>query len=562
MGSTKSQLQTSRHAARIINDMASRVRWVGVLLFAVAAGCAAMILRESVEGDAQSSSLRAAWLELEGPHVAAGATLVSDNAAAWAARWEILSTAEESIDASYFIIEDDAFGLAFFGKLLEKAEDGVRVRLLVDARGSRPMVTLSHDFLQELVSSGVDVHIFNPVLPQVLAAFSERSVVPLASGTHNKILVVDGRIALTGGRNISRLYFAARDEDAAAVADADVLLDGVAAVAAVAAVVDDEFNARKNQEVYRDVVNLVSRRDELRLLAAAMDGWAGGEVPCTVDTAGNASALELRARAATGVVDAAAIAAARPRLRAMADVLSVCASLPTLELPRFDVEATVVAGAARAERLDDRVNSALLLAISGAERSIVLESPYFILTPRLLHALAGASGRGVAITLLTNSPLSSDNDLSQALFIDSWPEIVARVPTLRVFVTATPAMQHAKRALFDDVLTFIGSTNIDPFSLHLNSELQVAVWSADFAAQTRADFDSRLYDGSMVEYRVARDTGGTVLRQPAGDADAGAVVIDFGPSDHVAPSDLARLRLLKLLLIGQRRLWDFEVMVW
>ncbi|MDP2342748.1 MAG: phosphatidylserine/phosphatidylglycerophosphate/cardiolipin synthase family protein [Deltaproteobacteria bacterium] len=522
----------------------------------IAGGCVALILRESVEGAVPSGSLRDAWLELRGAHVYAGATLLGDNASAWAARWEVLSTATDTIDASYFIVEDDAFGMAFLGKLLEKAEDGVRVRLLLDARGSEALTSDARDYLQELVQSGgVDVRIFNPPLPQLLVALLERSLVPMASASHNKILVVDCTIAVTGGRNVSRLYFSTLFEDANAVTDADVLLDGADAVASLASVLEDEFEAPVHYLVPSDIVNLLSRRDELRLIAAAMDAWVNGDVECQ---GGSALDLERLARAATGVDDDAAIAAARPRLVSMTAATSVCDTLPTRVMPRFDVEATVVTGTARAQRFDDSVNEALLRAVGGASESIVFDSAYFILTPRLLAALEAASQRGVVIQLLTNSPLSSDNDFAEALFIDSWPEIVARVPTLRVFVTSTEQMQHAKRAIFDDELTFIGSFNIDPFSLHVNSELLVAIWSREFAAQSRASLEGRLADGSMLEYRVAHDDDGLVRREKPG----GAVIIAFGPDDHVPADQLARLRALKWLLLAQRRLWDFEVVVW
>jgi phosphatidylserine/phosphatidylglycerophosphate/cardiolipin synthase-like enzyme len=542
-------------------QVCARFAAVACLVCVVCCSCAALILRESVEGAVPVGSLRGAWLEMQGSHVDAGATLLADNATAWAARWEVLSTATATIDASYFIVEDDAFGMAFLGKLLEKAEEGVAVRLLVDARGSEPLTRNARDFLQELVQSGgVDVRIFNPPLSQLFAALVDRSVVPVASGTHNKILIVDDVIAVTGGRNVSRLYFSTLNEDEGAVADADVLLDGEAAVGALAEVLDDEFNASVHELVPPDIVNLVSRRDELRLLSAAMDVWVGGDVDCERATVFD---LEQLARAATGVVDVAAIEAARPRMAAMLGAPSVCATLPTRVVPRFDVEATVVTASARAQRLaDDSVNEALLLAVAGAQESIAFDSAYFVLTPRLLRALEAAARRGVEVTLLTNSPLSSDNDLAEALFIDSWPEIVARVPTLRVFVTSTRQMQHAKRAIFDDELTFIGSYNIDPFSLHVNGELLVAVWSRDFAAQTRAGLEGRMADGSMLEYLVARDERGRVRRETWDQTKTGAVVVVFGPADHVPADQLARLRALKWLLLRQRRLWDFEVVVW
>ncbi len=522
-----------------------------VAVVVVCVGCVATLLVADHRG---GPGLRAAWQRLPSASFVTGATVLVDNGDAWAARWEILSGAREEIDASYFIVEDDVIGLAFLGKLLERAEHGVRVRLLLDARGSSVLVGDDFDFLQELVQSGaVDVRVFNPVLPQVVRALLERNVVPIASGTHNKILAVDGQVAITGGRNVGAVYAVAIDESASAVSDADVLVDGAGAVAAL---VDGEFAADARDNVVADIVNIVPRRDELLLLAAAMDAWLGGDVACDA----REDTLVDSAVAATGVVDLAAVDAARSRIAVLVTLPSLCARLPLSMSKRVEVEAAVVAGRSRAEAVDNDVGAALVGAIDAADDSIVFESPYFILTQPLLRALEDAGRRGVVITLLTNSPLSSDNALSQALFIDSWPEIMARVPTLRVFVVAGTQMQHGKRAVFDDVLSFIGSNNLDPFSLHVNSETLLAAWSAELAAQMRTELEART--STMIEYRVARDVFGVARRDVSAAPNTGAVVVERGPGDHVPVELLLRLRALKLLLLAQRRLWDFEVVVW
>jgi UDP-glucuronate 4-epimerase len=76
------------------------------------------------------------------------------------------------------------------------------------------------------------------------------------------------------------------------------------------------------------------------------------------------------------------------------------------------------------------VNDALLRAIGSAQHDIVLQSPYLLLTPHLLKALEDASARDVRVTLLTNSPVSSDNVASQTLFVDSWTELEAAMERL------------------------------------------------------------------------------------------------------------------------------------
>ncbi len=536
-------------------------------LVSAAATTGCRLVRDSIVALPRPASLRAAWQGLAGAFSDGGVTVIEANNAAWAVRWELLSGARRSIDASYFTVDDDVFGLALLGRLLERAEAGVAVRLLIDARGSQDLAANAGDHLQELVQSGADVEVFNPPLSQLLRALLDVSPTALACGTHNKILVVDGTTALTGGRNIGHLYFSTAAEHPEAFVDADLVLDGPAAVAAVASVMNDEFEARANERVHADVINLVSRRQELLLIAAAMDAWVRGLVPggpLDVVAAGLEEAALGDDSLGDRPVDPAAVDAARPRFFELAGLGSLWSTVPSPApgARHFSAETQVLASAARVLRRDNTVTEALERAIEGSRERIVLESPYFIPSPRLVLALEDASRRGVEIHLLTNSPLSSDNPASQALFIDSWPEIVGRVPRLRVFAGATAQTLHAKRAVFDEQLTFVGSYNLDPFSASVNSELVVATWSKPFAAATSQAQARRLADGSMVEYLVERDGGGLPRRAPSGQANSGRVLVRFGPEQHTPPRQLERLRALKALILSQRGLWDFEVLAW
>src|SRR5512134_2324302 len=54
--------------------------------------------------------------------------LLKSNTEAWAARWRLLAEARESLDVSYFILNQDVFGFSFLGHLLHKAREGVRIR--------------------------------------------------------------------------------------------------------------------------------------------------------------------------------------------------------------------------------------------------------------------------------------------------------------------------------------------------------------------------------------------------------------------------------------------------
>jgi len=235
--------------------------------------------------------------------------------------------------------------------------------------------------------------------------------------------------------------------------------------------------------------------------------------------------------------------------------------VPIVLAPREEVPARVVSTVSRARALkSNAATDGVLRAIGGARASIVIQSPSFILNPQLLQAFTEASDRGVDIVLLTNSPTSSDSDISQSLFIDSWPEIMARVPRLRIFTARSRQMQHAKRAVFDGPLALVGTWNLDPFSTKMNSETLVATWSAAFATRNRDEMLA--LTRGMDEYRIARGPDGTPLRHPQGQAAAGQVVVVFGPGQQVDAQRIASLRSTKAWLLGLRNLWDFDAVVW
>jgi cardiolipin synthase C len=515
----------------------------------------------------RSGSLQRAFESLPGTAVGAPpVTLLSGNPDAWAARWRLLEGARTSIDASYFIFERDLFGLAFLGHLYARAEQGVQVKLMIDGRGSGPFALplLGLDDLQELVDTGnADVRVYNAPYDKIVTSVLQGSAVPAAASSHNKILVVDGSRAVVGGRNLSACYFTDIADNPCATVDADVLLEGAEAAAALARIVERERAASAAGTVRADTVNWVSKREGLLMMFGAMDAWLKGSVPKTpreeavfaLEAAALAPFRRLPERRVRDQV--------RPYLSMLAALSSHHGILARSAPAAAPVdEARVVAGASRAERQDDEVNDALVRSIAAAERQVTIESPYFMMTPRFLGALQQASRRGVEIIVLTNSFASSDNIASQALLLDTWPELAARIPTLRLFVGAKPPMLHAKRMIIDGELTLIGSHNFDPLSAHLNSEVVVGIRSRAVARRSLDVLEARLWSGQVYEYRIARDENGRARRHSRGHPRQGEVVVLYGPRNHLPASAVADLERLKRLLIGIRGIWDFSWVVW
>jgi len=110
--------------------------------------------------------------------------------------FEALQAAEESIHVQYYIFEEGELADRLLDLFVRKEAAGVEVRLIYDSIGS---LSLSRGYLKRLRDAGIEVHNF---LPYRFGKF----ITSLNYRNHRKIIVVDGKIAFTGGINISDKY--------------------------------------------------------------------------------------------------------------------------------------------------------------------------------------------------------------------------------------------------------------------------------------------------------------------------------------------------------------------
>jgi cardiolipin synthase A/B len=115
-------------------------------------------------------------------------TILIDGHETYAAMHAQIAAATHRIHFENYIIHDDAVGKGFAEALIAKAKAGVVVRVLYDWAGS---FSTSRRFWRMLREGGVDVRAFGPPrLGDPLVFFAR---------DHRKLLVVDGRMGVTGG---------------------------------------------------------------------------------------------------------------------------------------------------------------------------------------------------------------------------------------------------------------------------------------------------------------------------------------------------------------------------
>jgi cardiolipin synthase len=123
------------------------------------------------------------------------ATLLENGDAFYPAMLEAIRGARESVNFEVYIFVPDEVGRQFLDAFKERARAGVEVRLLVDAFGSH---SLRKRDREELRGAGVNVQRFRPL--------ALRNLVRIYRRTHRRAIVVDGRVAFTGGAAVSKKW--------------------------------------------------------------------------------------------------------------------------------------------------------------------------------------------------------------------------------------------------------------------------------------------------------------------------------------------------------------------
>jgi cardiolipin synthase len=161
-----------------------------------AVGEAVAALAALDDGNIEHLQLATVSMELgEAPPLRADElTVYLDGASNYEAILAAVAASTHHVHLEYYIWEPDTIGTALRDALVERANAGVKIRMLVDGTGSN---NLSRHFLEPLRASGVEIAKFNPV--RLLKLRLRRP----DFRTHRKIVVCDGRVAFTGGMNIT-----------------------------------------------------------------------------------------------------------------------------------------------------------------------------------------------------------------------------------------------------------------------------------------------------------------------------------------------------------------------
>ncbi len=392
---------------------------------------------------------------------------------AYFARLALIDVAEKSLDVQYYIWHNDDTGRLLLYSLLKAADRGIRVRILLDDINS---AGIEAQLQMADRHPNIEVHLFNPFAARdfrgmdFLTRFSE-----VNRRMHNKSLTADNQASIIGGRNIGDEYFQARPD--LEFGDLDVIAIGL-------------------------VVDEVSR---------AFDLYYNSETVIPISAFDNNTATD---------ADLEILRESLEKFSLEMESSQYAARLRKTEIAKQLIEGELAYSWGQAHIIYDHPDKALgksaeetdyllnLLApvLKGVEHELLLISPYFIPGDEGVDFLGSLVKRGVRVRILTNSLAANDVSIVHSGYsryrmamLEAGIELFELKPGAKPkkrehssLGSSSRASLHAKSFVFDRKQIFVGSLNLDPRSIEINTEIGLVIEVPQLAAKFGQWFDTEM----------------------------------------------------------------------
>ncbi len=356
---------------------------------------------------------------------------------AYKVRMNLIEEAKEEILISYFIFAQDATAMEVLTLLRKKAREGVTVKIMVD------------DLFND-IPKDVGTHLQHEKV--LIKNFNTFNFFKLGKTIkyrmHDKMFIVDQQRIIMGGRNIEDTYYGKAQKN---YDDRDIYIVGK-----IASEASTYFNELWN---------------------------AGHLTPFKQKKLKNNQAAE--------------------QLSLIEQNYSMKKVLDTFDLKTWETDLIHVENvdlfhdpiATKKQKMTGTAQR-LYDLIENAKTSVIIDSPYLIITKEFQAVLSKVLSRGVKIRFLTNSLKSTDGLFPQAAYIGQRKKIVEM--GIELYEYYAEDSFHAKSLVVDSEIAAIGSFNFDPRSQNLNTETVAVLHDVKLAALLTQSMDESL----SMAYRI------------------------------------------------------------
>lgn len=384
-----------------------------------------------------------------------------------AARIHLIRKAKLSLDLQYYIWADDFIGRLVLYEILKAADRGVNIRLLLDDQNG---IKLDKQLKALITHPKIQIKIYNPYKFRHLRILDYIfRLSKINRRMHNKLIIADGAIAVTGGRNISSEYFDA--SQSFQFTDMDILFYGTAVQ-------------------HANVVFLEFWKHDLSHDIQKIVGTTGFQ--CLIDLREKYQELEKNNHFTDEKVD--------QEQKELANQLKQNRlSWAYAEFLADSPDKTL------AQAKDHQLISHQIRNIMGEPtREMDLIAAYFVPAQNGTNHIMQFPRQNIQVRILTNSFIANDVALVHAFYqkyrvdllksgakiYEFKPYIERKSRTWYEVMTGNvipkkgknKSSLHAKFINIDDHV-FIGSFNLDPRSFNLNTEVGLVVNSSDLQTQ-------------------------------------------------------------------------------
>jgi putative cardiolipin synthase len=350
---------------------------------------------------------------------------------AYNVRMHLIESAKEEILISYFIFAQDETAMEVLTLLRKKAREGVKIKIIVDDLFN----DIPKDVGTHLQHENVLIKNFN-----IFNIFQLGKTIKYRM--HDKMFIVDQQKIILGGRNIEDTYYGKSHKN---YDDRDIYLIGD--IATEASAYYHKLWEAKHLTPFKQIkLKNTKAVDRLDLIAKNQS-----------------------MKSALDVFD-----------------LSVWES-DLVEVEHVDLLHDSIGS--RKQKMTGTAKS-LYDLISNAQSSVIIDSPYLVITKELRTVLANTLARGVKIRFLTNSLKSTDGLFPQAAYIGQRKKIVEM--GIELFEYFGDDSFHSKSLVVDDKIAAIGSFNFDPRSQNLNTETMAVLHDVKMASLLTLSMDENL----------------------------------------------------------------------
>ena len=413
-----------------------------------------------------------------------GLFLLDDNLDAFALRAITARTAGRSLDLQYYIWRNNLTGKLLGDELLRAADRGVRIRLLLDDMNISCKDTILSALEQH---PNIEIKIFNPIYTRKGIFIKTLELIfrglSLNRRMHNKAWLVDGHIAIVGGRNIGNEYFDASPRTN--FFDVYVLLTGETVL--------------ETNHIFESFWNSSASVSLAKLVKLPANGLT-------------------KLRAHVKNIDSNAIKETNIYLEQVKKSPSLYALFHGDRPIYWTANAHVYSDPPDKTyqlRKEKWLIHLLYPLWTNAQQEIKMVSPYFVPGKAGVEMLTQLRHKGVTIGILTNSLAATDVMLVHSgyahyrkLLLKANVQLYELLPFDKIkkkLLGSGGASLHTKVFMVDNKIIFIGSFNLDPRSVRLNTEMGILFEQVDITLQLQQLFYRKVLPESSYQLFLEQD---------------------------------------------------------